>query len=67
MKTNNTRTEDKHKRIIKAALKVFAKKGFYNSKVSEIARGAVVADGTIYIFFILKIKMISSFLFLRQK
>ncbi len=51
MKTNNTRTEDKHKRIIKAALKVFAKKGFYNSKVSEIAKEAEVADGTIYLYF----------------
>ena len=51
MKTNNTRTEDKHQRIIKAALKVFAKKGFYNSKVSEIAKEAEVADGTIYLYF----------------
>jgi TetR/AcrR family fatty acid metabolism transcriptional regulator len=51
MKTNNTRSEDKHQRIIKAALKVFAKKGFYNSKVSEIAKEAEVADGTIYLYF----------------
>jgi len=51
MKTNNTRSEDKHRRIINAALKVFAKKGFYNSKVSEIAKEAEVADGTIYLYF----------------
>ena len=51
MKTNNTRSEDKHQRIIKAALKVFAKKGFYKSKVSEIAKEAEVADGTIYLYF----------------
>ena len=31
--------------------KVFAKKGFYNAKVSEIAREASVADGTIYLYF----------------
>ena len=51
MKNNNTRSEDKHQRIITAALKVFAKKGFYNSKVSEIAKEAEVADGTIYLYF----------------
>ncbi len=32
-------------------MKVFAKNGFYNSKVSEIARAANVADGTIYLYF----------------
>jgi TetR/AcrR family fatty acid metabolism transcriptional regulator len=42
---------DKHRRIIEAAIKVFAKNGFYNSKVSEIARAAQVADGTIYLYF----------------
>jgi TetR/AcrR family fatty acid metabolism transcriptional regulator len=42
---------DKHRRIIEAAVKVFAKHGFYNSKVSEIARAANVADGTIYLYF----------------
>ncbi len=51
MKNNNGKMEDKHQRIIKAALKVFAKKGFYNSRVSEIAKEAAVADGTIYLYF----------------
>jgi len=51
MKNTNGKTEDKHQRIIKAALKVFAKKGFYNSRVSEIAQEAAVADGTIYLYF----------------
>ncbi len=41
----------KHDQIIEAAVKVFAKKGFYNAKVSEIAREASVADGTIYLYF----------------
>lgn len=45
------KNSDKHRRIIKAAVKVFAKNGFYNSKVSEIARAAKVADGTIYLYF----------------
>jgi TetR/AcrR family fatty acid metabolism transcriptional regulator len=45
------KASDKHRRIIEAAVKVFAKNGFYNSKVSEIARAASVADGTIYLYF----------------
>lgn len=51
MKNNNAKSEDKHQKIIKAALKIFAKKGFYNSRVSEIAKEAEVADGTIYLYF----------------
>lgn len=42
---------DKRQRILDAALKVFASRGFYNAKVSEIARTAGVADGTIYLYF----------------
>lgn len=41
----------KYYRIIEAATRVFAKKGFYHSKISEIAKEARVADGTIYIYF----------------
>ncbi|MFA5654514.1 MAG: TetR/AcrR family transcriptional regulator [Desulfomonilia bacterium] len=37
--------------ILNAAKHVFAMEGFYNSKVSEIAREAHVADGTIYLYF----------------
>ncbi len=43
--------ENKHHKIIQAAAKVFAEKGFYNSRVSEIAKEANVADGTIYLYF----------------
>lgn len=42
---------DKHQKIIQAAIKVFAKKGFYNARVSDIAKAAKVADGTIYLYF----------------
>jgi len=45
------RTADKHQLILDAAVKVFAEKGFFLSKVSEIAREAGVADGTIYLYF----------------
>jgi TetR/AcrR family fatty acid metabolism transcriptional regulator len=43
--------ENKHQRILRAAVKIFSEKGFYNSRVSEIAREANVADGTIYLYF----------------
>jgi len=42
---------DKRERILDGALKAFARKGFYNTKVSEIAAEAGVADGTIYLYF----------------
>jgi TetR/AcrR family fatty acid metabolism transcriptional regulator len=42
---------DKRDRILKAAVKVFAKNGFYATRVSEIAKAAGVADGTIYLYF----------------
>ena len=45
------KNDEKHKKIIDAATKVFAKKGFYKAKVSEIAKEAKVADGTIYLYF----------------
>ena len=42
---------EKYHRIIAAATKVFARKGFFHAKVSDIAREAQVADGTIYLYF----------------
>ena len=45
------KNNEKYYKIIKAATKIFAKKGFFKSKVSDIAREAGVADGTIYIYF----------------
>jgi TetR/AcrR family fatty acid metabolism transcriptional regulator len=42
---------DKRDRILKAAIRVFAKNGFYATRVSEIAKAAGVADGTIYLYF----------------
>lgn len=41
----------KRERILRAATKVFARKGFYATKVSEVAKAAGVADGTIYLYF----------------
>jgi TetR/AcrR family transcriptional regulator, fatty acid metabolism regulator protein len=42
---------EKRDRILRAAVKIFSRKGFFNSKVSEIAQAAEVADGTIYLYF----------------
>jgi len=42
---------EKYHRIIEAATKVFAKNGFYQSRIAQIAKEAGVADGTIYIYF----------------
>jgi TetR/AcrR family transcriptional regulator, fatty acid metabolism regulator protein len=42
---------EKYYRIIRAATKMFARKGFYKTRISEIAKEAKVADGTVYIYF----------------
>ena len=41
----------KRHRILRAAIDVFAQNGYFNAKVSEIAKAAGVADGTIYLYF----------------
>jgi TetR/AcrR family fatty acid metabolism transcriptional regulator len=43
--------KDKYERILQAATKIFAQKGFFGAKISEIAREAGVGDGTIYLYF----------------
>jgi TetR/AcrR family fatty acid metabolism transcriptional regulator len=42
---------DKPQQIIDAAIRVFARAGYYNSRVSDIAREAGIASGTIYLYF----------------
>ena len=42
---------DKREAILRAAIKVFAGKGFFNSKVADIAGEAGIADGTVYLYF----------------
>src|SRR6266436_461614 len=42
---------DRRARILDAAVKVFAERGYFSSTVAEIARAAGVADGTIYLYF----------------
>ena len=45
------RSGDKRERILEAAVKVFARSGFHATRVSEVAKAAGVADGTIYLYF----------------
>jgi len=42
---------DKRAAILRAAIRVFANNGYFNSKVADIAREAGVADGTVYLYF----------------
>ncbi|MCA1578638.1 MAG: TetR family transcriptional regulator [Acidobacteria bacterium] len=42
---------DKGEAILRAATRVFAHNGYFNSKVADIAREAGVADGTVYLYF----------------
>src|SRR2546426_10046241 len=42
---------DKPQAIIDAAIRVFARNGYYNSRVSDIAKEAGMASGTIYLYF----------------
>ena len=49
--SNKIRSNDKYHRILEAAVKVFARQGFFQSTVSQIAKEAGVADGTIYLYF----------------
>jgi len=41
----------KREAILRAAIRVFAHNGYFNSKVADIAREAGVADGTVYLYF----------------
>ncbi len=42
---------DKRDRILDAATKVFAKRGFFSAQVADIAKRAGVAAGTVYLYF----------------
>jgi TetR/AcrR family fatty acid metabolism transcriptional regulator len=46
-----TNSIDKREAILKAATEVFARNGYFSSKVSDIAKAAGVADGTVYLYF----------------
>src|SRR5207248_3244224 len=49
--TETARGTTKRERILRAAIEVFALNGYFNAKVSDVAKAAGVADGTIYLYF----------------
>lgn len=51
---------DKRDRILEAAVKVFARSGFHATRVSDVAKSAGVADGTIYLYFSSKEQLLVS-------
>ena len=49
--TSRARVEAKESSILDAAEKIFAEAGFDGAKVSDIARAASVAEGTVYLYY----------------
>ena len=45
------KNNDKFAAILRGAIQVFARSGYFNAKVAEVARAAGVADGTVYLYF----------------
>jgi len=50
-KSSRNGASGKRESILRAATRVFARNGYFNSKVADIARQADVADGTVYLYF----------------
>jgi TetR/AcrR family fatty acid metabolism transcriptional regulator len=50
-KSSRNGATGKRESILRAATSVFARNGYFNSKVADIAREAEVADGTVYLYF----------------
>ncbi|MBD3853580.1 MAG: TetR/AcrR family transcriptional regulator [Acidobacteria bacterium] len=46
-----TNREQKRQRILRAAIDVFASKGYFSARMTDIAEAARVADGTLYLYF----------------
>ena len=46
-----SRSGNKRARILRAATDVFAEVGYFNARVSQVAKAGGVADGTIYLYF----------------
>jgi len=46
-----TNREQKRQRILRAAIDVFASKGYFAARMTDVAEAAGVADGTLYLYF----------------
>jgi TetR/AcrR family fatty acid metabolism transcriptional regulator len=64
---NRTEKNNKYHLILEAAVKVFARQGFHQSTVAQIAKEAGVADGTIYLYFKNKDDILVQFFSFRAK
>lgn len=47
----NSNRELKRQRILRAAIEVFARKGYFSARMTDVAKAADVADGTLYLYF----------------
>ena len=43
--------EEKRRRILRAAIDEFARKGYFSTRMADVAKSAAVADGTLYLYF----------------
>ena len=64
---NRAEKNNKYHQILEAAVKVFARQGFHQSTVAQIAKEAGVADGTIYLYFKNKDDILVQFFSVRTK
>jgi TetR/AcrR family fatty acid metabolism transcriptional regulator len=48
---NRIEKNNKYHQILEAAVRIFARQGFHQSTIAQIAKEAGVADGTIYLYF----------------
>lgn len=60
VETAEDRARDKERQILDAAVRVFARKGFHGSRVSDIAQEAGVAYGLVYHYFTNKEEILAS-------
>jgi len=67
VKITKNNKNNKYHRILEAAVKVFARQGFYQSTIAQIAKEAGVADGTIYLYFKNKDDILVQFFSYRTK
>ncbi len=67
LKINRNQKNNKYHLILEAAVTVFARQGFHQSTVAQIAKEAGVADGTIYLYFKNKDDILVQFFAYRTK
>jgi TetR/AcrR family fatty acid metabolism transcriptional regulator len=51
---------EKRARILEAAVQAFSREGYYQTRISDIAKAANVADGTVYLYFESKAELLST-------